>query len=106
MVRHRCTRCKEDVGEHGIRHKYASGLFCEKCLRELRGGVVAGFSFGDIWGFVSRTWRRIVDFITKPYTHTSRIKLENKARKVAFNTIKAKARDIPPDARTLGPQKM
>ena len=105
MVQHRCTRCKEDVGEYGIRHKYAQGLFCEKCLRELHGGFVGGFSFGDIFGFVGDVWRRIAEFVTKPFTHRKTVKLEKEATRVTYNAMKVKARDILRDARIVSPQK-
>lgn len=110
MVQHRCTRCKEDVGEFGIRHKYAQGLFCEKCLRALRGGfriIPHGlFDFGGMFSFVSRALRRLVGYATKPFTHRITVKLEKEARRVDYNTMKVKARDILRDARTINPQKM
>jgi len=103
MTHHRCTRCKEDVGEYGIRHKYAQGLFCEKCLHELRPGVHV--SFGGWFGFASKIWRGIVEFVTKPFTHRITVKLEKEARRVDYNTMKVKARDILRDARIVSPQK-
>jgi len=109
MVQHRCTRCKEDVGEYGIRHKYAQGLFCEKCLRALRGGlriIPSGlFGFGDMLSFVGRTLRLLREFITRPFTHRITVKLEKEARRVDYNTMKVKARDILRDARIVSPQK-
>ncbi len=110
MAQHRCTRCKEDVGEYGTRHKFAQGLFCEKCLRALRGGfriIPSGWlGFGDIFSFVSRTLRRFGEWATRPFTHTISVKLEKEARRVDYQTMKVKARDILRDARTVSPQKM
>lgn len=59
MARHRCTRCKRDVGSYGRRHKYYSGVFCEECINWIRGGMIGGFGqrvrrrslFGRIWDF-------------------------------------------------------
>jgi len=109
MVQHRCTRCKEDVGEYGTRHKFAQGLFCEKCLRALRGGfrlIPSGWiGFGDMFSFVGKALRWLVSRATRPFTHTLTVKLENEARKVDYHTMKVKARDILRDARIVSPQK-
>ena len=104
MTRHRCTRCKEDVGEFGIRHKHAQGLFCEPCLRELRykGGTVTR---GGFFGFIGSFWDSIKVFIGRTFQHRTVVKLEEQVIKTAFHTMKARAREIPRDARTLNPQK-
>lgn len=103
MVQHRCTRCKEDVGEHGTRHKYAQGLFCEKCLRELRGGIRV--NLGGWFGFAGRIWRSVAEWVSRPFTHRLTVKLEKEARKTDYNVMKVKARDILRDARIVSPQK-
>jgi len=97
MVRHRCTRCKEDVEKYGIRHKYAGGLFCEDCLRILgvRGSIIRGF-----W---ERLWERIKEFVAVPFKPKPVTK--DTATRVAYSVMKSKAMGIPPDARTINPQK-
>ena len=95
MVRHRCTRCKEDVGENGIRHKYAGGLFCEPCMRAVGAWQGRGF-----WG---RLWDSFRNFVAAPFLPKPLVK--ESATKVAYSVMKAKARDIPRDARTVNPQK-
>lgn len=103
MVHHRCTRCKEDVGEYGTRHKYAQGLFCEKCLRALRGGFTT--NIGGWFGFAGRIWHRLVEFVTKPFTHRITVKLEKEATRVTYNVMKARARSIPHNPQGGVPQK-
>jgi len=100
MVRHRCSRCKEDVGEDGIRHKYGGGLFCEPCLRSLvytpgRHVAARGF-FWSIWDKIARAARSVF----KPTAVA-----ENRAVKVAYSIIENKARIIPRNAQALSPQK-
>lgn len=106
MVQHRCTRCKEDVGEFGTRHKYAQGLFCEPCLKALRvrGGIVRKGG-GFLGGFWSRLWDIVADLVTAPFKSELATKSRDRTMRVAYNVIKNKARDIPADARTMGPQK-
>ena len=106
MVRHRCTRCKEDVGEYGIRHKYAGGLFCEPCLRELRQGRRIVSTGGFFGGFFSRLWSRLTGLLSIPFRPRAKTVSFDAATKVAYKTMKAKARDIPPDPRGASPQKM
>ncbi len=102
MVQHRCSRCKEDVGEDGIRHKYAQGLLCEPCLESLRvrGGIVH-----TIGGFWSRLWDIVTDLVTTLFKPKAETKSRDSAIKVAYSVMKNKARDIPVDARTMTPQK-
>lgn len=94
MAHHRCTRCKEEVG---IRHKYAGGLFCEPCMRAVGAWHGRGF-----WG---RLWDRFTDLISAPFKPKMTSVAQDKAIKVAYNVMKAKARDIPPDFATGSPQK-
>ncbi len=100
MTHHRCSRCKEDVGEFGIRHKYASGLFCEPCLRELR---VLGYSKGGFWGF----FKDLVSWVAQPITAIFKPKPAKveRARQVAYKVMQSKALNIPPDGQSMSPQK-
>jgi len=95
MAHHRCTRCKEEVG---IRHKYAGGLFCEPCMR-----AVGAMSGRGIRGFFSDIWRRVRSFVSAPFKPKPPVK--DVAVKVAYSVMKARTRDILPDARTMNPQK-
>ncbi len=104
MAQHRCTRCKQDVGQYGIRHKYVGGLFCESCLRELRQGsrVIRNEGF---FGFVSSIWdtlKRIHQVVFRPKTKTVSF---SETSRVAYKTMNLKARNIPHDARATVPQK-
>lgn len=104
MVRHRCTGCKEDVGELGIRHKYAGGLFCEPCLRELgvRGGRVVVHGF---WGGLFDLFRDIISGAVAVFSSVRpRLVEKDRAVKVAYSVMKNKARDMPPNACGTSPQ--
>lgn len=100
MTQHRCSRCKDDVGEFGIRHKYASGLFCEPCLRELG---VHGYGARSFW---SGLWDAVV-YAVKPITAIFKPKPARveRVRRVAYNVMKSKALNIPPDGQSMSPQK-
>ncbi len=103
MVQHRCTRCKGDVGEYGTRHKYAGGLFCEPCIRALhQGSRIAGGGFFGILSFVYDALKLIHRVIFRPKTKTVPFNVKSR---VAYNVMKASARDIPRDARIAVPQK-
>lgn len=99
MTHHRCTRCKQEVG---IRHKFASGLFCEDCMRELRGVNVRlrGF-WGNIWYAV----RAVVSMVVSPFKPKPKLEKKAVAAKVAYNTMRAKALKIPMNPAAMSPQK-
>lgn len=92
MAHHRCTRCKQ---ESVIRHKHAGGLFCEPCMRAVGAWQGRGF-----WG---RLWDRFTDLVVAPFKPKPLVK--ESATKVTYSVMKAKARNIPRDARTISPQK-
>ena len=60
MVRHRCTRCKKDVGQYGTRHKWKGGVYCDRCLMVITGVRVGG---GGLGGFFSGLLFRLIDLI-------------------------------------------
>lgn len=97
MVRHRCTGCKEDVGQYGVRHKYAGGVFCEQCMRSF------GIHRGRIRGFWGRLWDKIVDII--PIFHPAPARVEQKRReekiRVHNKVMAARARTIPADPQSI-----
>lgn len=104
MVTHKCTRCKVDQGPNGIRHKAYGGLFCDKCLTDLRGGIrvrIPGL------GFFGRLWHTMADWVKAPFTHTYQESLTYKAAavKVAYGAAIDKARSIPGNAQAGVPQK-
>ena len=104
MVRHRCTRCKEDVGQYGIRHKYAGGLFCEDCLRELGRSPRRGFLSG-VFGFFRDIWDFVTDIARSPFQLRQERKLTSNRMKVQANVMKMKALNIPPNPSSGSPQK-
>ena len=96
MVQHRCSRCKEDVGEGGIRHKYAGGLICEPCMRSL------GMLGGGVRSFWSGLWSSFWDLVTDAvfgvfHPRTRRVAFDKEVR-VAYSVQKDRVRDMPPDA--------
>ena len=99
MNHHRCTGCKQ---EKDVRHKAYGGVFCEDCLRELRGLNVGHRSFlGDIWYSI----RALVNLVTAPFRPKLKPEKKAVAAKVAYNTMKAKALKIPMNPATMLPQK-
>lgn len=101
MAHHRCTRCKEEVG---IRHKFAQGLFCEDCLRELglgpRRGVLSG-----VFGFFRDIWDFVTDIARSPFQLRQERKITVSRMKVQANVMKMKALNIPPNPTSGSPQK-
>ena len=65
MAHKRCTGCKEEVGEFGIRHKYHGGLFCERCMRSFCGVVRAKTTgrhiLSNIWTTLKSLWHHVFD---------------------------------------------
>ena len=102
MAHHRCTRCKQEKEK---RHKAYQGLFCEDCLREIRGlgRVHRRFSFlDDIWFSI----RALVNLVTAPFRPKGQKQLAQRQEvKVAYNTMKAKALKIPMNPGAMLPQK-
>ena len=102
MAHHRCTRCKR---ESYPRHKYAQGLFCEPCLRELRYEIVPRRGF---WSIFHDFWNEIVRVANSIFNRkTKRVefKLATSRNITKFKAVQAKARVIPVDPVTLTPQK-
>ena len=92
MAHHRCTRCKQ---ESSPRHKWMGGVFCDSCIREIRGYRPHS---GRSW--LGSLWDRIVDFtalIFRPSLPTHQSKAEAGAVRVQFKTMEARARSIPPN---------
>lgn len=91
MAHHRCTKCKQ---ESDRRHKYYGGVFCESCIRWIRGFTphTRGRSlFGSLWD-------RIVDFATSVFQGKAvkRVSLiEERASHSRFKAMQARARSIP-----------
>ncbi|KKN03719.1 hypothetical protein LCGC14_1104780 [marine sediment metagenome] len=107
MAHHRCTRCKQEAD---IRHKAYQGLFCEDCLREIRGMGSMGrrrISFGSLWDNIWYSIRALANMITAPFKLKIQKRDEQRQRqvKVAYSTMKAKALKIPMNPNALSPQK-
>ncbi len=79
MAHHRCTRCKQ---ESYPRHKYAGGLFCEDCLKELGRGRRRWYS-----GFTS-IFSRIWEFITAPFRPNTLERQKQKEEKANYHRMK------------------
>lgn len=95
----RCTGCKQDVGEYGIRHKYAGGVFCEDCMRSL------GIHRGGIQGFWGRAWNWIADLATSIFRPETPSRIEKRRREekiqVHAQVMKARALRIPTDPQSV-----
>ena len=101
MAHHRCTRCKQ---ESYPRHKYQGGVYCDGCIREIRGGVAPsrGLSwFGLLWG-------RILDFAHSVSGSAETLKHIERAKERAslarFKVMQAGARSIPANPAGAVPQ--
>jgi len=94
MAHHRCTRCKQ---ESYPRHKYQGGVYCDGCIRIVRGGFGSfpGFTWlGSIWGKVTGFFGSIF------YPGSSPKRLERDRERASYARLKAmeaRARDIPLD---------
>ena len=96
MAHHRCTRCKQ---ESERRHKFAGGLFCEDCLREL------GRASSGRLGFWEGLWGWFKTLVVSPFKPMPKPDKKAVAAKVAYNAMRAKALKIPFNPVTLNPQK-
>lgn len=103
MNHHRCTRCKQ---ESYPRHKYASGLFCESCLRELG---VHGFRRFSFWKSVGGIFSEVSRWLSSPFRTKKQTKLELKQAasrtKVSFKAAQSRMMRIPGNAAAGVPQK-
>jgi len=105
MVHHRCTRCKQ---ESYPRHKWHGGVFCDDCIRWIR-GFRPHMAVQHSW--LRRLWARIADFASvvvqqKRVKRVSLIqaKVENRARQSQYKAVQSRARDIPASAQSALPQ--
>lgn len=105
MAHHRCTRCKE---ESYPRHKYCGGVFCDGCIRIIRGfrpdSVRRGF-----FGRLSHIWDKITSFVDRTihHRHIVRLNIREDSRRVytQLKVMEVRARSIPPNPATTVPQK-
>lgn len=100
-----CTGCKQDVGRHGIRHKYAGGVFCVRCLRGLGVGPRRGGFFSGLFGFFHDVWDFVTDIVQSPFQLKQQRKMTSDKMKVQATVMKAKAMNIPPNPMSGSPQK-
>ena len=92
MAHHRCTRCKE---ESNPRHKYYGGVYCNSCIREIKGyrRGLGGF-FSDLF---SDAWSWIKDFATGFWNRASKDR-ETPARNAVLSSheMERRNRALPP----------
>jgi len=93
MAHHRCTGCKQ---ESHPRHKWQGGVYCDDCIREIRGfRPRPGASwFGSIWGRFTGFFGNILHPGAPP-KHLA--KDRERASHARLKALEAWARDIPFD---------
>lgn len=102
MVRHRCSKCKE---ESYPRHKYHGGVFCDSCIRIIRGfrpdSARRGF-FGSIWDMITSLIDKVIH-----HRHTVKLSVREDSRKVRtqLKAMETRGRGIPPNPEGGDPQK-
>ena len=102
MTHHRCTGCK---GESYPRHKYKGGVFCDSCIRWIR-GFRPHTSSGRSW--LGALWDRIVDFATSVFQGKKVKRVSLSEEKAAYSRSKAmatRARSVPMNPAIQQPQK-
>lgn len=105
MAHHRCTRCKQ---ESDIRHKHLGGVYCDACIRWIRGGRYGGPGrswLGSVFGSI---WDMITDLATSVFTRKTikRVSIaKERASHAQLKAMQAKARDIPFNPAAGVPQK-
>jgi len=100
MAHHRCTRCKE---ESYPRHKWHGGVFCDGCIRWIRGSLP--HTGGRSW--LGSIWDRIVDFATSVFQGKTvkRVRLtEERALHSRLKAMETRARNIPFNSASSVPQ--
>jgi len=97
----KCTRCKQD--ESYPRHKWMGGVFCETCIRWIRGFRPA--SRGRSW--LGSLWERVSVFLGRVLNpRTKHIDMDKeRAIQTQMKVQKAVARDIPYNPQGGGPGK-
>ncbi len=96
MSQHRCSRCKEDQGEYGTRHKYHSGLLCDHCKMMVSSG------HGQHRGIFGGLWNKLVHWIHRlasTFRRETVVSQRAQARAIHHQqkTLEAKALSIPRD---------
>lgn len=100
MNHHRCTGCKQ---ESYPRHKWHGGVFCDSCIRMVRGfGTQRRGFFGRIWDWVTDLSQRL--FQPKETWQEDRQRQDR--RVIAhMKSMESKARRVSFNPQTLNPQK-
>ena len=103
MSHHRCTRCKQEAD---VRYKWHGGVYCESCIRWIRGGMGFTSSPGGSW--FGSLWERVLAFVSRifhPRTRRVALESEQKADVSRMRAAEIKAKSIPRNPLTLDPQK-
>lgn len=94
MTHHRCTGCKQ---ESNPRHKWMGGVYCDTCIRGIRGYRPDSVRRGLFAGI----WDMVTGFIDRVFYHKHTVKLEAREVEKKIHTqmkvMQARARDIPPN---------
>ncbi len=109
MNHHRCTGCKEEsYPRHKRGHSGVFGVYCERCLRWVRGGGVGlagGGWLGSLWG----GFLRLVGYVTAPFrgerTQKQLFRERERADYARMKAMEVRARRIPMNQGSLAPQK-
>ena len=99
MTHHRCSRCKE---ESYPRHKWQDGIFCDACVKVVRGRTTRRGLFRGLWDKMVDWLRKVV--LRQPITKQT-IKAQERAIYSKQKTMEAKARKIPVNRAQMSPQK-
>lgn len=101
MAHHRCTACKQ---ESYPRHKWYGGVYCDDCIRAIRGKY-----YGVKRGFFGRIWDSITDFVTRLFKPSEDWKKDRQREQrqviTRMKAMESKARRVSLDPQTLNPQK-
>lgn len=102
MAHHRCTRCKR---ESYPRHKHMGGVYCDDCIRWIRGNV----GVGGRRGWFGSLWDRLMEFIATPFrgpqTEEDNRRAIDRVAHTRLKSMEAKARSIPMNPASQQPQK-
>lgn len=109
MKFHSCTRCKEPrYPLHKHKKSGVAGVYCDSCIRIIR-GYGPGFSLGGIIsGFGSWVWSWLSVVAERFFGFKSRKKAiiqEERVQQVRMKAALAKAREIPANPGAGVPQK-
>jgi hypothetical protein len=87
-MHHRCTRCKE---ESEVRHKWHGGVYCDSCMKEIRG--FRPRSRRGLFGWFRDIVIRVRDRIFRP--GTKKVELSPVKTVMRVNTSRISRKEMP-----------